>query len=124
MFSDFTALTPGAAAGDEADGQVLRNALPALHGQGSRSAGDPDRPRRGLAVAELRGHERPAAEELGQWKTGVKEPKLLDTSPTAITLAGVSHDTKGKARYPVQDEQDSAGAPYIPPRGQPMAGSA
>ena len=38
-------------------------------------------------LAELRGHERRAAEELGQWKTGVKEPKLLDTSPTAITLA-------------------------------------
>ena len=41
-----------------------------------------------------------------------------------LMLAGVSHDTKGKACYPAQDEQDSTGAPYIPPRGQPMAGSA
>jgi hypothetical protein len=38
-------------------------------------------------VAELRGHERQAAEELGQWKTGVEEPKPLDASPAAITLA-------------------------------------
>jgi hypothetical protein len=37
-------------------------------------------------LAELRGHERRAAEELGQWKTGVKEPKPLDASPAAITL--------------------------------------
>ena len=39
-----------------------------------------------LLVAELRGHER-HAEELGQWKTGVEEPKPLDASPAAITLA-------------------------------------
>ena len=38
-------------------------------------------------VAELRGHERQAAEELGQWKTGVEEPKVIDASPAAITLA-------------------------------------
>jgi hypothetical protein len=30
---------------------------------------------------------RQAAEELGQWKTGVEEPKPLDASPAAITLA-------------------------------------
>jgi hypothetical protein len=36
--------------------------------------------------AELRGHERQAAEELGQWKTGVEEPKPLDASPAAIAL--------------------------------------
>ena len=37
--------------------------------------------------AELRGHERQAAEELGQWKTGVEERKPLDASRAAITLA-------------------------------------
>src|ERR1019366_3548923 len=31
-------------------------------------------------VAELRGHERQAAEELEQWKTGVEGPKPLDAS--------------------------------------------
>jgi hypothetical protein len=30
-------------------------------------------------VAELRGHERQAAEELEQWKAGVEECKALDT---------------------------------------------
>jgi hypothetical protein len=34
-------------------------------------------------LAELRGHERQAAEELGQRKTGVEEPKPLDASPAA-----------------------------------------
>ena len=38
-------------------------------------------------VAELRGHERQAAEELGQWKTRVEERKPLDASQAAITLA-------------------------------------
>jgi hypothetical protein len=37
-------------------------------------------------VAELRGHERQAAEELGQWKTRVEERKPLDAS-AAIALA-------------------------------------
>jgi hypothetical protein len=37
--------------------------------------------------AELRAHERQAAEELGQWKTGVKEPQPHDASSTAIPLA-------------------------------------
>jgi hypothetical protein len=32
-------------------------------------------------VAELRGHERQAAEELGQWKTRVEERKILAASP-------------------------------------------
>lgn len=31
-------------------------------------------------VAELRGHERQAAEELGQWKTRVEERKVVDAS--------------------------------------------
>jgi hypothetical protein len=38
-------------------------------------------------VAELRGHQRQAAGELGRRKTGVEEPKPLDASPAAITLA-------------------------------------
>ena len=38
-------------------------------------------------VAELRGHERQAAEELGQWKTRVEERKVIDASPASITLA-------------------------------------
>jgi hypothetical protein len=38
-------------------------------------------------VAELRGHERQAAGELGQWKTGIEEPKPLDASPSAIKPA-------------------------------------
>ena len=37
-------------------------------------------------VAELRGHERQAVEELEQWKARVGERKLLDASPAAITL--------------------------------------
>ena len=38
-------------------------------------------------VAELRGHERQAAEELGQRKTRVEEHKPLDASPAAIKPA-------------------------------------
>jgi hypothetical protein len=37
--------------------------------------------------AELRGHERQAAEDLGQWKTRVEEPKVIDASPAVVTLA-------------------------------------
>jgi hypothetical protein len=40
-------------------------------------------------LAELRGHERQAAEELEQWKTHVEERKVIDASPAAITLAMV-----------------------------------
>jgi hypothetical protein len=38
-------------------------------------------------VAELRGHERQAAEELRQWKAHVEERKPLDVSPAAVTRA-------------------------------------
>jgi hypothetical protein len=38
-------------------------------------------------VAELRGHERQTAEELGQRKTRVEEHKPLDASPAAIKPA-------------------------------------
>jgi hypothetical protein len=38
-------------------------------------------------LAELRDHERQAAEELGQWETHHEDRKPLDASPTAITLA-------------------------------------
>jgi hypothetical protein len=37
-------------------------------------------------VGELRGHERQAAEELGQWKTHIEERKPVGASPAAITL--------------------------------------
>ncbi len=40
-------------------------------------------------LAELRGHERQAAEELGQWKTRVEERKVIDASPAAMTLAAI-----------------------------------
>src|ERR1019366_4860169 len=50
-------------------------------------------------------------------------PPESATTPTLHPLAGVSHDAKVKAGYPLQDEWDSAGIPYIP-RNQPMAGSA
>ena len=46
-------------------------------------------------VAELRGHERQAAEELEQWKTRVKEPKPLDASRAAIRLALLLTDEEG-----------------------------
>jgi hypothetical protein len=38
-------------------------------------------------LAELRGHERQAAEKLERWTTGVEECKVIDASPAAITLA-------------------------------------
>jgi hypothetical protein len=38
-------------------------------------------------VAELRGHERQAPEELERWKTRVEERRVVDASPAAITLA-------------------------------------
>jgi hypothetical protein len=46
-------------------------------------------------VAELRGHERQAAEELKQRKTHVEERKPLDASPAAITLAMLMSDQEG-----------------------------
>jgi hypothetical protein len=56
-----------------------------LQGQESRQAGGPHRRREVLLVAELRGHERQAAEELEPWKTRVKECKPLAASPAAIS---------------------------------------
>jgi prolyl oligopeptidase len=38
-----------------------------------------------LMVADLRAHERQAAEELGQWKTHHEERKVIDASQAAIT---------------------------------------
>src|SRR5450756_2470690 len=38
-------------------------------------------------LAELRGHERQAAEELERWKTHHEERKVVDASPAAVTLA-------------------------------------
>jgi hypothetical protein len=49
-------------------------------------------------VAKLRAHERQAAEELEQWKTGVEERKVIDASPAAITLAAISDRRPRPAR--------------------------
>jgi hypothetical protein len=38
-------------------------------------------------VAEPRGHERRAAQELERWKRHHEERKVIDASPAAITLA-------------------------------------
>ena len=38
-------------------------------------------------VAELRGHERQAAQELERWKTHHEVRKVIDASAAAITLA-------------------------------------
>jgi hypothetical protein len=56
-------------------------------GKERRSTGDAEPPGVVSLVAKLRGHERPAAEELEQWNTGVEERKVIDASPAAITLA-------------------------------------
>jgi hypothetical protein len=55
-------------------------------------------------------------------KAPVADPQKADGA-SAGGLAGVSHDLRGKVGYPLQDEEDSAGIPYIP-RGQPTMGSA
>jgi hypothetical protein len=59
-------------------------------GAARRYLGNSSRHRRRTRVAELRGHERQAAEELGQWKTGGEEHKPLDASPVAITLTAAA----------------------------------
>jgi hypothetical protein len=69
-------------------------------------------------VAELRGHERQAAEELGQRKTRVEERKILDASPAARALelekrgAGVRGVID--AQVPVPAAGQSAA---VPPQG-------
>jgi hypothetical protein len=40
-------------------------------------------------VAELRAHERQAAQELGQWKTHHEGRKVIDASQAAITLTTI-----------------------------------
>jgi hypothetical protein len=60
-------------------------------------------------IAELRGHARQAAQELGHWKTGVEEPKSLDASPAAIK-PGACHGEPAQA-FPA-----NAGAPDGRPR--------
>jgi hypothetical protein len=59
-----------------ASGSLVREAR-----ERSRPAGARIAPGVVSLVAELRGHERRAAEELRQWKTGVKERKVIDASP-------------------------------------------
>jgi hypothetical protein len=64
-------------------------------------------------VAELRGHERQAAEELEQRKTRVEERKPLDASPAAITLAMIF----------TAAEQVESGNVYLPhPAITPLGG--
>jgi hypothetical protein len=78
-----------------------------------RSAGDPHRPRRGL-VAELRGHERQAAEELGQWKTGVGERNSPDEPPGPFWLGiefACFRDDFGQASGKVIDSNGSEPPP-------------
>jgi transposase len=60
------------------------------------------------------------------WRSHNIKPHRTETfklSRDPRFLAGVSHGVKGKGGYPLQDEWDSAGIPYIP-RGQMMIGSA
>jgi hypothetical protein len=57
----------------------------ATTGKGGRSAGGRINPGVVSLVAELRGHQRQAAEEL-EWKTAVEERKVIDASSAAITL--------------------------------------
>jgi hypothetical protein len=66
-----------------------------------------------LLVAELRGHERRAAEELSQWKTCVEERKPLDASPAAITLALLLTDEE------LDSLEKRAGDGEIAGRGRP-----
>jgi hypothetical protein len=49
-----------------------------LQGEGSDHGGLSHRPGVVFLVAELSGHERQAAEELGQWKTRVEERMPLE----------------------------------------------
>jgi hypothetical protein len=39
------------------------------------------------SLSRFPGHERQAAEELGQWKHIIEERKVIDATPAAITLA-------------------------------------
>jgi len=64
-----------------------RFAVPGLQGQESRPAGARIDPGAVSLVAELRGHERQAAEKLEEWKTRVEEHKRLDAAPA--TRAGM-----------------------------------
>jgi hypothetical protein len=67
-----------------ASGMLVRG----LQGKGSRSAGDPHRPRRGLAGRRTARPGAPAAEELASGRrTRVEERDVIDASPAAITLA-------------------------------------
>ena len=64
-----------------------RIALPGLQGEGSQSAGDPHRPRRGLAGRRTVRPRAPAGRGSRAANAGVQERKPLDASPAAITLA-------------------------------------
>lgn len=68
-------------------------------------------------VGELRGHQRQAAQELGQEKTGVEERKPPDALPAPVTLAMISdrHPTSAGRRYPPPTRKSSRGRRGTPP---------
>jgi hypothetical protein len=53
-------------------------------------------------VAELGGHERQAADQLGRWNTHREERRVIETSPAAVTLAAISdrRPRPGRRRSP------------------------
>jgi len=62
-------------------------------------------------VAELRGHERQAAEELERWKTHIEVRKVIDASPAAITLAAISDRAGGGPHPPLEPGTAANSAP-------------
>ena len=61
-----------------------RNAGARLQGEGADQLVTRIDPGVVSLVAELSGHERQAAEELGQWKTHVEERRVIDPAPAEI----------------------------------------
>jgi hypothetical protein len=64
-------------------------------------------------VAEFGSHERQAAEELEQWKTHHEERRVMDASPTAITLATLRNGEE------LDSMEKRAGDGEIAVRGRP-----
>ena len=63
-----------------------RAAVPGLHGEGSRPAGDPHRPRRGLAGRRTPRPRAPGRRGTGPVEDAPRGAQSLAASPTAITL--------------------------------------
>jgi hypothetical protein len=105
---------------DMADLPGGESGMPAarLQAQGSLSADDGIAPGVVSLFAELRGHERQATEELGQWKTHHEERKVIDASQAAITLAILLTDEElDAARHGEPAQVFPANA--APPDGRP-----